>query len=49
MGPYAFCVVYQSPYEDGEVGIRCAADDAPSGSHRYRPGAMTDGYDIGCA
>jgi hypothetical protein len=48
-GPDAFCVVYQSPYEDGEVGIRRTADDAPSGSNKYRPGEMTKGYDMGSA
>jgi hypothetical protein len=38
-GPDAFCVVYQSPYEAGEVGIRRTVDDAASShNQKYRPG-----------
>jgi hypothetical protein len=49
-GPDAFCVVYQSPYEAGQVGIRRTADDAASARHqRYRPGAMTEYHDMGNA
>ena len=47
-GADAFCVVYQSPYLDGEVGIRRTVDDASS-SQKYRPGEMTNGYDMGSA
>jgi hypothetical protein len=47
-GADAFCVVYQAPYEHREVGIRRSLDDASS-SHKYRPGAMTNGYDMGNA
>jgi hypothetical protein len=48
-GPDAFCVVYQSPYADEEVGIRRTADDASSRNQKYRPGEVTDGYDMGSA
>jgi hypothetical protein len=49
-GSFAFCVVYQSPYEAGEVGIRRTVDDAASShNQKYRPGDMTDGYDMGSA
>jgi hypothetical protein len=49
-GSDAFCVVYQSPYEAGEVGIRRTVDDAASShNQKYRPGDMTDGYDMGGA
>jgi hypothetical protein len=49
-GSDAFCVVYQSPYEAGEVGIRRTVDDAASShNQKYRPGDMTDGYDMGSA
>jgi hypothetical protein len=42
-GSDAFCVVYQSPYEAGEVGIRRTIDDAASSrNQKYRPGDMTD-------
>lgn len=46
-GPDAFCVVYQPPYQDGEVGIRRSADDAATPTQQYRPGDLTDGYDLG--
>lgn len=46
-GSDAFCVVYQSPHEDGEVGIRRTVNDASPRNHKYRPGEMTDGYDMG--
>ena len=49
-GPDAFCVVYRSPYEAGEVGIRRSVDDAASShNQKYRPGEMTEGYDMGSA
>lgn len=49
-GPDAFCVVYQSPYEVGEVGIRRNAGDTVSSRRpRYRPGAMTEYHDMGSA
>jgi hypothetical protein len=48
-GPDAFCVVYQTPYANGEVGIRRSVDDASSNNRKYRPGEMTDGYDMGSA
>ena len=48
-GPDAFCVVYQPPYQDGEVGIRRSADDAATSTQGYRPGDLTDGYDLGSA
>ena len=49
-GPDAFCVVYQTPYETGGVGIRRTVDDAASSrNQKYRPGQMTEGYDMGNA
>jgi hypothetical protein len=49
-GPYAFCVVYQSPYEAGKIGIRRTVDAAASPrSQKSRPGEMTKGYDMGSA
>ena len=48
-GPDAFCAVYQSPYEDGEVGIRRTVDDAWSRSQKHRRAEMTEGYDMGSA
>ena len=48
-GPDAFCVVYQSPYEDGEVGIRRTVDDASPRNQKNRPGEMTESYDMGSA
>jgi hypothetical protein len=48
-GPDAFCVVYQSPYKDGEVGIRRTVDDAWSRNQKCRPAEMTEGYDMGSA
>jgi hypothetical protein len=49
-GTDAFCVVYQSPYEPDEVGIRRTVDNAaPPRNQKYRPGEMTDGYDMGSA
>jgi hypothetical protein len=49
-GSDAFCVVYQSPYEAGEVGIRRTIDDAASSrNQKYRPGDMTDSYEMGSA
>jgi len=49
-GSDAFCVVYQSPYQAGEVGIRRTVDDvASSRNQKYRPDDMTGGYDMGSA
>ena len=49
-GPDAFCVVYQSPYEAGEFGIRRTVDDAASSrNQKHRPGEMTEYYDMGNA
>jgi hypothetical protein len=52
-GPDAFCVVYQTPYADGNLGIRRTTDDAPDDApqrrKKYRPGDMTVGYDLGAA
>jgi hypothetical protein len=49
-GPDAFCVVYQMPYETGRFGIRRTVDDAASSrNQKYRPGQMTEYYDMGSA
>lgn len=52
-GPDAFCVVYQSPYADGQVAVRRTVDDASRGRGRgdqkSRPGDMTVAYDMGSA
>jgi hypothetical protein len=49
-GPDAFCVVYQSPYQAGEVGIRRTVDDAASPrNQKYRPRDRTKYYDMGSA
>ena len=42
-------LVNQSPYEDGEVGIRRTVDDAWSCSQKHRRAEMTEGYDMGSA
>jgi hypothetical protein len=49
-GPDAFCVVYQSPYQAGDVGIRRTADDAASPrNQKYRPRERTRYCDMGSA